>query len=118
MARKALEMESPYRETLTGVLAFSTFAEAEATLRTLEHLYRKYISASDRKGMDYCRQIASLGRHRAELISRNHRVSLRKRLQKQEMANWFRIWLETPSLFEDWLLMRKSTEEFRELLER
>jgi len=68
--------------------------------------------------MDYCRQIASLGRHRAELISRNHRVSLRKRLQKQEMANWFRIWLETPSLFEDWLLMRKSTEEFRELLER
>jgi hypothetical protein len=117
MARKALEMESPYRETLTGVLAFSTFAEAEETLRTLEHLYQKYSSASDRKGMDYCRQIASLGRHRAELISRNHKVSLLKRLQKQEMASWFRIWLETPSLFEDWLLMRKSTEEFRKLLE-
>jgi hypothetical protein len=118
MARKVLEMESPYRETFTGVLAFSTFAETEATIRTLENLYQKYHSASDKKGVDYCRQIASLGRRRAELISRNHKVSLRKRLQKQEMANWFRIWLETPSLFEDWLLMRKSTEEFQKLLER
>jgi hypothetical protein len=42
---------------------------------------------------------------------------LQKRLQKQEIAHWFRIWLETPALFEDWLSLRKGTEEFRKLLE-
>jgi hypothetical protein len=117
MVRKALQMESPYQEALKGVLAFSTFEEAEETIRTLENLCRVYRSESDRKGVAYCRQIATLGRRRAELISRNHKVSSKKRLQKQEMAKWFGIWLETPSLFEDWLLLRKRTEEFRKLLE-
>ncbi len=116
MARKALEIESPYRETLSGVLAFSTFEEAEETLRTLEDQSRKYHSAGDKKGEEYCRRIAALGRYRAELISRNRKVSLLKRLQKEEIANWFRIWLETPAIFDDWLLMRKNTAEFKKLL--
>ena len=117
MASDDLELEPPYREALTGILAFSTFAEAEETLRRLENLCRKFRSVSDKKGVEYCRRIALLGRRRAELISRNKRVRLQKRLQKQEMANWFRVWLETPALFEDWLSMRKSTEEFKKLLE-
>ena len=117
MARDAMEMEPPYREALSGILAFSTLAEAEETLRRLENLCRKYRSASDKKGVEYCRRIALLGRRRAELISRNKKVGLQKRLQKQEIANWFRIWLETPALFEDWLSMRKGTEEFRKILE-
>jgi hypothetical protein len=115
MARIVLDIEPLYREALTGVLAFSTFAETEETLRTLENLCRKYRAASDKKGVEYCRQIASLGRRRAELISRNRKVRLHKRLQKQEMANWFRIWLETPAIFEDWLTMRKNTDEFKKL---
>jgi hypothetical protein len=117
MPRDAPEIELPYREALTGVLVFSTLAEAEDTLRKLENLCRKYRSASDKKGVDYCRRIAFLGRRRAEIISRNKKVSLRKRIEKQEIANWFRIWLETPALFEDWLSMRKGTEEFKKLLE-
>jgi len=111
------EMESPNSEELADVLAFSTFAEAEETLKKLENLCRKYQSARDKKGVEYCRRIAFLGRRRAELISRNKRVSLHKRLQKQEMANWFRIWLETPALFEDWLSLRKNAEEFKKLLD-
>jgi hypothetical protein len=58
-----------------------------------------------------------MGRQRAELIGRNARVNPQKRLQKKEIAQWFRIWLETPEIFKDWLLMRKSTEEFKKLLE-
>jgi hypothetical protein len=117
MAPDALEIEPPYREALAGILAFSTFAEAEETLRRLENLCRKYRELSDKKGVEYCRQIAFLGRRRMELISRNRRVRPTKRHQKLEMANWFGIWLETPALFEDWLLMRKSTAEFKKLQE-
>jgi len=117
MARSALEIEPPYREAFTGILSFSSFAAAEETLKRLENLWQKYHSASDKKGVEYCRQIALLGRRRAELISRNKRVCLQKRLQKQEIAAWFRIWLETPDIFDNWLAMRKSTEEFRELLQ-
>ncbi|MDM7997578.1 MAG: hypothetical protein QUT30_18045 [Acidobacteriota bacterium] len=66
--------------------------------------------------MEYCRRIAALGRQRAELISRNHRVRREKRLQKQEIAAWFKVWLETPDIFADWLALRKNTEEFQKLL--
>jgi hypothetical protein len=117
MRSNDLVIEPPYNEALTGVLAFATFEEAESTIRTLENLCRKYRDASDKKGVEYCRRIASLGRYRAGLIGRNPKVMLQKRLRKQEIAEWFRIWLETPSVFEDWLAMRKSTEEFRKLSE-
>jgi hypothetical protein len=115
MALHNSELEPPYQEALAGILSFSSFAAAEETLRRLDALCRNYRSAGDGKGVGYCRQIAFLGRRRAELIGRNKRVSPDKRLQKQEIAMWFRIWLETPAIFEDWLAMRKETREFKDL---
>jgi hypothetical protein len=112
-----LKIDQPYCEVLKSILAFSSFSETEKTIFRLDNLCRNYQLASDKKGVEYCHQIAALGRRRAELISRNRRVNPEKRLQKKEIAQWFSIWLETPSLFEDWLLMRKCTEEFRILLE-
>jgi hypothetical protein len=117
MARMVLKINPPYDKALTGILAFSSLADAEQTLRQLEDLCRNYRAASDKKGVDYCRQIALLGRRRAETISRNRRVSPQKRRQKQEVATWFRIWLETPAIFDEWLAMRKSTEAFKNLVE-
>ena len=111
-----VKIDPPYCDVLNNILAFSNFAEAEKTIQRLDYLCRNYQLASDKKGVDYCRRIAALGRQRAELISRNARVNLQKRLQKKEIAQWFGIWLETPSIFEDWLSMRKSTEEFQKLL--
>jgi hypothetical protein len=112
-----VKIDPPYCDVFDNILAFSSFAEAEKTIQQLDYLCRNYELASDKKGVDYCRRIAALGRQRAELISRNARVNLQKRLQKKEIAQWFGIWLETPSIFNDWLLMRKSTEEFQKLLE-
>jgi hypothetical protein len=115
MPRRTIEIEPPYRQSLSGVLAFSTFHEAEQTIKTLEILCRNYKAASDKKGVKYCRQMAALGRSRAELISRNKRVRIDKRLQKKEIATWFSIWLETPDIFDDWISLRKSTEEFQRI---
>ncbi|MBN2317810.1 MAG: hypothetical protein JXR49_01980 [Acidobacteria bacterium] len=111
-----MDMEKPYSDDLKRILVFSDFAEAEKSIRNLEKLCRKYTEASDKKGVEYCRKIALLGRRRSEFISRNKRVNLQKRREKQEIAEWFRIWLETPDLFEDWLALRKQTEEFKKLL--
>lgn len=117
MNLRIIKMDPPYSEALKDILAFSTFAAAEETICRLDGLYRSYQLAGDGKGADYCRRIAALGRKRAELISRNSRVRPQKRMQKREIAQWFGIWLETPSIFKEWLAMRKRTEEFRNLLE-
>lgn len=112
-----MDIESPYCEVLTGILSFSSLSAAEQTIKRLESLRRKYRFEGDKRGEGYCRKIALLGRRRAEMISRNARVKAEKRKQKGEIAVWFGIWLETPEIFEDWLVLRKTTAEYQELLE-
>jgi hypothetical protein len=105
-------IQPPYDRELDGILHFRGLAEAEETLLRLEELRLRYASQNDRKGLEACRSIALLGRKRAENLARNPRVQPAKRHEKQEIAEWFRIWLETPDLFSDWLALRKSTEAF------
>ena len=47
------------------------------------------------------------------MISHNRKVEEKKRREKKEIAEWFRIWLETPDAFFDWLDVRKSSPEFK-----
>jgi len=115
--RSEITIDPPYDSTLKGILSFRSFPEAERTLRRLEQLRQKYVAEGDDKGIECCRQVALLGRKRAELISCNQKVLAAKRQEKKEIASWFQIWLETPDLFADWLELRKGTSAFRRLFD-
>jgi hypothetical protein len=110
--------DPPYDEILRRILSFKTLADTEKTIARLENLRQRFLAASDKKGVEYCRLLGALGRKRAELIARNRRVNPANRLQKREAALWFRIWLEIPELFSDWLALRKKTGDFLKLQER
>ena len=56
-------------------------------------------------------------RRRAALIASNRKVAADKRAEKEEIAQWFTIWLQTPELFFDWLALRKQSEDFRQRFE-
>ena len=51
---------------------------------------------------------------RAQMIAGNRRVAPQKRAEKEEIRQWFRVWLETPEAFFDWLELRKRAPEFVE----
>ena len=108
----APSMEEPYASRLRNLLQFHDFESAEASLRKLDEIYREYRAASDRIGMGLVRSLLQKGKLRAGSLATNPRVSPDKRAEKQEIATWFRIWLETPDLFFDWLELRKASEEF------
>ncbi len=105
-------MESPYDEIFAGILVFKDFAAAESTLLQLEELRQSFLQKGDKEGERYCLQIGQLGRRRAQRIADNSKVARQKRAQKAEIAFWFQIWLETPELLQDWLVLRKSTKDF------
>jgi hypothetical protein len=65
--------------------------------------------------MGLVRSLLQKGKLRAGSLAANPRVSPAKRAEKREIATWFRIWLETPDLFFDWLELRKASEEFRRM---
>jgi len=108
-------IEEPYASRLRDLLEFHDLASAEASLRKLDAIYREYRDASDRAGTRWVRTLLQKGKLRASSLAANPRVNPQKRAEKAEIATWFRIWLETPDLFLDWLDLRKVSEEFRRL---
>ena len=108
------DSEDLYEEEFTDLLHFSTLDEAEMCLVRLDELLRKFSAEGERAAAERVREVARLGRRRAEMIGRNHKVDAQKRAEKEEIAHWFAIWLETPDAFFDWLEVRKQSPAFRE----
>lgn len=107
------DTEGKYEEEFSDLLHFSTFDEAEMCLVRLDELLRKFLVQGERAAAERVREVARLGRRRAEMIARNHKVDALKRAEKEEVAHWFAIWLETPDAFFDWLEVRKQSPEFQ-----
>jgi hypothetical protein len=101
-----------YEEEFRDLLHFATLEEAEMCLVRLDELLRKFRSAGENAAAERVMEVARLGRRRAEMIARNPRVDARKREEKQEVLQWFRIWLDTPETFFDWLDVRKQSPDY------
>jgi hypothetical protein len=101
-----------YEEEFQDLLHFSTLEEAEMCLVRLDELLRKFQAEGERAAVERVREIGLLGRRRAEMISHNHKVEAAKRAEKEEIARWFAIWLETPDTFFDWLEVRRQSPDF------
>jgi hypothetical protein len=108
-------MPESYATRLKGALEFHDLTSAEQSLLRLDAIFREYSSAADRLGMTMVQALVKKGKLRARSLAANPRIRSRKRQEKQEIARWFQVWLETPDLFADWLELRKSSDEFRDL---
>jgi hypothetical protein len=107
------EAEEQYEEEFEDLLHFKTLVDAEVSIMRLDELMRKFRAHGEHAAVDRVLNVARLGKRRAEMIARNHKVEPQKRAEKEEIAGWFRIWLETPDAFFDWLDVRKQSPEFR-----
>lgn len=107
------DTEGRYEEEFSDLLHFSTLDEAEMCLVRLDELLRKFETDGEAQAAERVREVARLGRRRAEMIARNPKVEAKKRGEKEEIAHWFSIWLETPDAFFDWLEVRKQSPEFQ-----
>ena len=107
------EAEEQYEEEFEDLLHFKTLEDAEVSVMRLDELMRKFRSHDEHAAVERVLNVARLGKRRAEMISHNRKVEPQKREEKLEIANWFRIWLETPDAFFDWLDVRKQSPEFR-----
>jgi hypothetical protein len=103
----------PYEAMFRNVLKFSTFDEAAASLKRLDNLRRQFGRMKDKEGLRRVQETVLKGKGRAQMIARNPSVNERKRAEKEEIAEWFTVWLRQPEIFEDWLHLRQRAKEFR-----
>jgi hypothetical protein len=106
------DTQGQYEEEFRDLLHFATLEEAEMCLVRLDELLRKFRAGGEAAAAERVMEVARLGRRRAEMIARNPRVDARKREEKQEILQWFRIWLDTPEAFFDWLDVRKQSPDY------
>jgi len=107
------DAEERFEEEFEDILHFKSLQDAEVSLTRLDELARRFRAHGEKAAVDRVLEIARLGKRRAEMISHNRKVEEKKRREKKEIAEWFRIWLETPDAFFDWLDVRKSSPEFK-----
>lgn len=108
-------MEEPYASRLAGLLQFGDLNEAESSLRDLDGAFKQYRSTGDRLGTSLVRTLVVKGKLRAESLAANARVNPEKRREKEEIARWFKVWLDVSDLCFDWIELRKQSAEFQKL---
>lgn len=106
--------ESPYDAMFRNILKFSDFNQTLVSIRRLENLRRKFASENDKDGLRLVRETALKGKQRAQMISKNEKVEEKKRAEKAEIAEWFTIWMQSPDVFENWVLLRQNSKDYKE----
>ncbi len=107
------DTEGQYEEEFQDLLHFANLEEAEMCIMRLDELLRKFQKEKEPAAVERVLEVARLGRRRAEMIARNHKVEPDKRAEKEEIMQWFKVWLEMPDTFFDWLEARKGTPDFQ-----
>jgi hypothetical protein len=105
-------LESPYDAMFRNILKFSDFKQTLASIRRLENLRKKFLAENDREGLRLVRETALKGKTRSQMIAKNEKVEKKKREQKQEIVEWFTIWLQSPEVFENWITLRQNSPDF------
>ncbi|HEX8289899.1 MAG TPA: hypothetical protein VF556_18100 [Pyrinomonadaceae bacterium] len=107
-------LESPYAAMFRNILKFSDFKQATVSIRNLENLRQKFLRENDKDGLRLVRETALKGKNRASMIGKNPKVDEIKRAEKTEIAEWFTIWLQSPEVFENWIVLRQNSKDFKE----
>lgn len=107
-------LSSPYDAMFRNILKFADFKQALTSLRRLENLRKKFLFDKDKEGLRLVNETGIKGKNRAIMISNNQKVEEKKRLEKAEIAEWFRLWLQSPEIFENWIELRINSKDFKD----
>lgn len=88
-------------------------SKAEALVKRLEKLRRQAEKSHDDKALREVRNTAASARQLAEALARDRALDQTQRGEQSEIAEWFKVWLQTPGLFADWLELRRRSAEFK-----
>ncbi len=104
--------ESPYDSMFRNILKISTFKQTLNTIRQLENLRRKFVAENDKEGQREYRAFGIKAKELAALIAQDSRRDTNERSMNAEIADWFRIYLQSPEIFESWVKIRQQSKDF------
>jgi len=106
--------DTPLEVFLESLFEHRTLGSTLTSLRQLEAA-RTGIGADDRSVVKRLRDCAIRAKDDLQAIAYDERRSDRERLETGEAAEWIKIWLDSPAVFENWISLRLNSDEFKRL---
>lgn len=105
--------DSEYAAIFRNLIQLDNLKQANSTIRNLENLRRKFGGDGDQKGLRLLKEKALSAKKQSLEIYENKRFDAAKRLENKEIADWLTLWLQTPEMFESWVLLRQKSPDFK-----
>ena len=93
-------------------LSFASLAEAVESFVKLDHERQRLEGENDDEGLKRLRWLIVQIRAHTQMKAQSRIVDAAEREEAREIADWLRIWLQSPELFLDWLDLRQRSAEF------
>ena len=98
-----------YEAEFRNLLKLTDLRTARKTLRDLENLRKRFSRDADKKGLRFVKEA---GKKARDLLSKDNN------LVSKEIDEWFRLWLQSPELFESWIELRVASTEYKNLFDK
>lgn len=85
-----------------------SFDSITAALAFIEKLQQAHDQPSLRQSVQQIK-------HELDYLATSPKTPANRRAVSREAAQWLTVWLQNPQIFPEWLDLRRSTNEFREL---
>lgn len=105
---KAFESLRPFQSRMPLQLN-----EAAVLVAEFEALRVRFVKAGDEVALTDLKTVAIEARQTAKKHAQDESLPNDAEVQT-EISEWFRVWLETPNLFGQWLELRRSSAEFQD----
>lgn len=90
------------------------FAPEELTFATIESAVAWMDKLSGREPRPDLRSHVLQVKNELALVATSKQVPQNEKAIAAEIAEWLTVWLQTPAIFADWLVLRRQSPEFRE----
>jgi hypothetical protein len=113
----ACASERPYDAAFRNILDLSSLGSAVTSIRSLESLRQKYKAEGDREGLRLVREAGLSAKQQAEETAARRNIEQMSQAVAREVAEWFRVWLQTPDMFASWIDLRMDSPGFKKQFE-
>ena len=86
--------------------------KAEALVKRLEQLRKASERSGDQMALKQARDMVINARQVAESLVKDRTLDPLERAEQAELAEWLKVWIQTPNLFEDWIELRRRSPDF------
>lgn len=107
-------LKTPYAPMFRNLMKFENLDQTLKTIRQAENLRKKFAAEKDKEGLRLLNKTVIGSKERALELAKNKSLDRAKRGENAEIAEWFAIWLGSPDVFDNWVMLRQASKDFKE----